>query len=35
MQGAGHGFKGADEDKAEDAMIAFFDKHLKAAAPAK
>jgi acetyl esterase/lipase len=32
MQGAGHGFKGADEEKAEDALIAFFDKHLKPAA---
>jgi acetyl esterase/lipase len=35
MQGAGHGFKGADEDKAEDALIAFFDKHLKATVAAK
>ena len=29
MEGAGHGFHGADADKAEQAMIAFFDKHLK------
>jgi acetyl esterase/lipase len=29
IEGAGHGFKGADEEKAEQAMIAFFDKHLK------
>jgi acetyl esterase/lipase len=30
MEGAGHGFKGQDQEKAEQAMIAFFDKHLKA-----
>ena len=30
IEGAGHGFKGPDEEKAEQAMIAFFDKHLKA-----
>ncbi|MEO6784987.1 MAG: prolyl oligopeptidase family serine peptidase, partial [Chthoniobacteraceae bacterium] len=29
MEGAGHGFKGADAEKAEKAMIEFFDKHLK------
>lgn len=29
MEGAGHGFKGPDADKAEAAMLAFFDKHLK------
>ena len=29
LEGAGHGFKGADAEKAEQAMIAFFDKHLK------
>lgn len=29
LEGAGHGFKGADAEKAEAAMIAFFDKHLK------
>ncbi len=31
MEGAGHGFKGADADKAEAALIEFFDKHLKPA----
>jgi acetyl esterase/lipase len=30
LEGAGHGFKGPDAEKAEKAMIAFFDKHLKA-----
>jgi len=30
MEGAGHGFKGADAEKAEKALLAFFDKHLKA-----
>ncbi len=29
LEGAGHGFKGEDAEKAEKAMIAFFDKHLK------
>ena len=29
LQGAGHGFKGADAEKAEAALFAFFDKHLK------
>ncbi|HVS34149.1 MAG TPA: alpha/beta hydrolase [Gemmataceae bacterium] len=29
IDGAGHGFKGPEEEKAEQAMIAFFDKHLK------
>jgi hypothetical protein len=29
MVGAGHGFKGADEEKAEVAMLKFFDEHLK------
>lgn len=29
LQGAGHGFKGADAEKAEAALLAFFDKHLK------
>jgi len=29
LEGAGHGFKGADADRAEKAMLAFFDKHLK------
>jgi acetyl esterase/lipase len=29
LEGAGHGFKGDDAAKAEQAMTAFFDKHLK------
>jgi acetyl esterase/lipase len=29
MVGAGHGFKDADEEKAEVAMLEFFDEHLK------
>jgi dipeptidyl aminopeptidase/acylaminoacyl peptidase len=29
LPGAGHGFKAADATKAEDAMIQFFDRHLK------
>lgn len=29
LPGAGHGFKGADAQKAEAAMIEFFDRHLK------
>ncbi len=29
LEGAGHGFKGADADKADKALFAFFDKHLK------
>jgi acetyl esterase/lipase len=29
LEGAGHGFKGADAEKAEQAMFAFFDKRLK------
>jgi acetyl esterase/lipase len=29
LKGAGHGFKGADAEAAEKAMIAFFDGHLK------
>jgi acetyl esterase/lipase len=29
LEGAGHGFKGADDEKANAAMFAFFDKHLK------
>lgn len=29
IQGAGHGFKGDDAKKADDALFAFFDKHLK------
>lgn len=30
LEGAGHGFKGADAEKAEAAMLAFFKKHLQA-----
>ncbi len=29
LDGAGHGFKGADVEKADKAMLAFFEKHLK------
>ncbi|MDB6154737.1 MAG: mlhB [Chthoniobacteraceae bacterium] len=29
LDGAGHGFKGADAEKAEKAMITFFDQHLR------
>ena len=29
LTGAGHGFKGADAEKAEQALLAFFEKHLK------
>ena len=29
MEGAGHGFKGEDAKRAHDAMLVFFDKHLK------
>jgi len=29
LEGAGHGFKGADAERAETAMFAFFEKHLK------
>jgi len=29
LDGAGHGFKGADAKRAEDAMFAFFEKHLR------
>ncbi len=29
LNGAGHGFKGPDAEKAEKAMFDFFDKHLK------
>jgi acetyl esterase/lipase len=29
LEGAGHGFKGADADKAEKALMDFFDSHLK------
>ena len=29
LEGAGHGFKGADAEKAEAALLEFFDRHLK------
>ncbi len=29
MTGAGHGFKGDDARKADEALVAFFEKHLK------
>ncbi len=29
LPGAGHGFKGADQEKAEQALFNFFDRHLK------
>ena len=29
LEGAGHGFKGAHAERAEAAMFAFFEKHLK------
>jgi len=29
MPGAGHGFKGADAEIAEKALIGYFQKHLK------
>lgn len=31
LEGAGHGFKGADLEKSEAAMFEFFDRHLKPA----
>jgi acetyl esterase/lipase len=31
LEGAGHGFKGADAENAEAALLAFFDQHLKTA----
>ncbi len=33
LEGAGHGFKGKDAEKAEQAMLAFFAKHLGASRP--
>ena len=29
LEGAGHGFKGADAEKAEAALFEYFDKKLK------
>ena len=34
IPGAGHGFKGADAERAEQRAFAFFDKHLKQTPPA-
>jgi acetyl esterase/lipase len=31
LEGAGHGFQGDDAKRAQEAMFAFFDKHLKPA----
>lgn len=31
LEGAGHGFSGKDAERANTAMFAFFDKHLKSA----
>ncbi len=33
LDGAGHGFKGADAERADQALFAFLAKHLKAAQP--
>ncbi|MEY4483565.1 MAG: hypothetical protein RL693_1017 [Verrucomicrobiota bacterium] len=33
FEGAGHGFKGADADKAEKLLIEYFDKHLNPKTP--
>lgn len=33
LEGAGHGFRGPDADKAEKAMLAFFARHLKEGLP--
>jgi acetyl esterase/lipase len=33
ITGAGHGFKGADAERAEQRAFAFFDKHLKKTVP--
>ena len=30
LEGAGHGFKGADAEKSEQALLAFFERQLKA-----
>ena len=29
LEGAGHGFKGGDAEKAEQALFTFFEKHLR------
>jgi dipeptidyl aminopeptidase/acylaminoacyl peptidase len=31
LEGAGHGFKGADAERAWKAALEFFDRHLKGA----
>ena len=31
LEGAGHGFKGADMEKAEKGLLDFFKKHLGSA----
>jgi acetyl esterase/lipase len=33
LEGAGHGFKGKDAEKAENAMLAFFARYLRAPRP--
>ena len=33
LEGAGHGFKGADADQADQAMLEFFEKQLKTSRP--
>ena len=33
LEGAGHGFKGADAERADEALMAFFEKHLKPERP--
>ena len=33
LEGAGHGFKGADKEKADQALLQFFESHLKPAKP--
>ena len=33
LSGAGHGFKGADQKQAEEALFDFFDQHLKPKKP--
>lgn len=35
MPGAGHGFKGADQERADKALFEFFDRHLLPAASSK
>lgn len=35
LPGAGHGFKGADQETAEKALFEFFDRHLLPAGSSK